>query len=131
MDPITLDQFAEELREIAAEDPDRRNPADLDEFGGCAYRMENEDGSVSRCLIGEWLHRKGYETRDYHEGSSAHAVMTDLIGVVDKRVLKLAAGVQRFVDSNENDDDAQSPRMRWIEVKPVIDMALEKLRNDV
>lgn len=133
MDPITLDQFAEELREIAAEDPDRRNPLvdPDDEYAGCSYRQENEDGSVSRCIIGEWLHRKGYETRDYHEGSPADAVMTDLIGVMDWRVPALAASVQRFVDRNEDDDDWRSPRVRWIDAKPAIDMALEKLRNDV
>lgn len=128
MDPITLDQFAEELRELAAEDPDRRNPESTIN-SGCAYRAEDEDGNVSRCIIGEWLHRKGYETEDWHEGSAADAVIPQLVGAIDRNVLILAARVQRFVDRTEDPDDFDSPFNRWIDAKPVIDEVLEELRN--
>lgn len=131
MDEITLDRFAEELREIAAEDPDRRNPlSDPDDpNAGCAYRKISEDGSVSRCIIGEWLHRNGHETHENLEGMAADFVLRHF-GIRDPAVNQMAHDVQRFVDCTEDLMDPRSPRNRWIEAKPLIDRLEERLRND-
>lgn len=86
----TAAQLVADLRAICAEAPHNTNP--WEGYGDCVYQAD--DGA--RCLIGEWLTRRGHIYASRWEGTSADAVL-DRLGYRDD-VCSAAATWQTFAD---------------------------------
>ncbi|MFI2909437.1 hypothetical protein ACG2OD_14425 [Streptomyces sp. PDY-4] len=74
---LTDAQVMSTLREIVSESPDKVYEAPesmADEYGGCFYVHNNDDGTKSAgCIVGQVLHRLGVSLEDLSKGETYSA----------------------------------------------------------
>lgn len=129
---VTVDAFLAEVRAMLEREPNATNPMRTDGYGfpmGCAYRAE-VDGTVRRCVIGQYLHEHGYDTFDRHEGRSAYEVLRELGYSAD--VASIGSRIQTYADGpsvlDEHDEWVNVPRS-WGAIAAVLDRLAD--RDDV
>jgi hypothetical protein len=100
MAKITKKKLLRELLEICDQYPDLHNPTS--EIGLCEYFVDRTDaGENQRCLIGEWLNRKGVDVRPLTGDATDVLWSLSDIGTLDTSdtVRSLAAKVQIVADT--------------------------------
>lgn len=95
------------LAYIIAQNPDTVNPSTEN---GCVYWQENNDGVISRCIIGQLGHTLGWPTPEPIDGGVSDLFDTSTYdnvpgiwnGLATDRCVKYLQQVQREADGNAN-----------------------------
>lgn len=114
MKKITAKELKREILAICDQYPFLRNPTS---GGGCEYFVSQTDpGESQRCLIGEYLSRKGVDVTTL-SGNACNVMLTPPAGTkFTNKALRLAQGIQMCADSR----NYSTPPRSWGEVAKII-----------